>query len=284
MMKRLAPGIAFLILLFGSLQHLASATQAAVPAATPVPTPTPIPAVEILEMPRGAKIAETAHFEFYEADGYFPVDVGRFSLRAEAIYAELRAAVGGSLDEKIQLSFRPPDLSPCPVRGYAAGLQTVIYADNPVSSAYLFGVLSHEIVHVLHTQVFQLSPYTALNEGFAVWIARDYWNVWQQSLSLQTSIRRYLRTDVYIPLGQDLNLSQAYTGEDCLTVRDILYTEWGAFTGYLIEVYGFEKLQKLWRSGEPPALPNFTAVYGLTLRQLETDWLRSVRKTSEGVS
>jgi len=277
-MKRLAVG--FLILLLGTLHHLALATPAAAPAATPIPTPTPPPAVEILEMPRGAKIAETAHIEFYETDGYFPVDVGRFSIQAETIYEEMRAAVGGSLDQKIQLSFHPPDLSPCPVRGYAAGLQTVIFADHTASNAYLFGVLSHEIVHVLHMEVFQFSPYTALNEGFAVWIARDYWNAWHASPSLQASIRGYLAEHLYLPLGENLDFNLAYTGADCLVYRDILYTEWGAFTGYLIETYGFEKLQKLWRSGEPPAPPNFTAVYGQPFRQLETDWLRSVRKNN----
>jgi len=70
----------------------------------------------------------------------------------------------------------------------------------------------------------------------------------------------------------------------CITYRDILLTELASFIDYLIQTYGIEKLPALFNIQQPDIMnnqgivypPNYKAVYGFELNQLEQEWLRAL--------
>jgi hypothetical protein len=75
--------------------------------------------------------------------------------------------------------------------------------------------------------------------------------------------------------------------DDCLVLRDTIYTEWASFLDYLIQKYGWEKLPALFESPDYERRrreiimkpPDFQAVYGSSLNQLEAAWLEHLMKS-----
>jgi len=242
---------------------------------------TPIPPNE---RPGWRKLAETDHFEFYAENGYFPAAIEDLQEQAEAAFEQVSAQLGLTVTEKIVLSFKRPDGSECPVRGLATPSnppEIVIFADERTSPEQIFAVLSHESAHIIYLRNFPEASHGELSEGIATWAARESWGIWQGSASLEASVRDYIRDSTYLPLYENYDLQRAYNGANCLEYRDILYTEWASFVGYLIDQYGMEKFQELSTSAPPDETassitfkpPDYEAVYGYSLNQLEAAWL-----------
>lgn len=275
---------------------------------TPPPTPSPIPPTPtVLPLPtrivqkpegavppqpeeesgpRGEKIAETAHFEFYAEDGYFPVTVDEFKNQAENVYDDISARLNASTEKKIPVTFHRPSAEPCSPRGlvlYPPGL-ILIFADEQTSQEQILGVLAHEVGHILHLEGDFAGGTPALYEGLATWAASEYWNAWHGSPSLEASVMSYLAQDTFLPLYEnyeEVSQTSTLTSEACLARRDTLYTEWAAFIDYLIKQYGWEKLHTLFgmpifeERGNEIIIkpPDFQGVYGSSLNQLEAAWL-----------
>jgi hypothetical protein len=73
--------------------------------------------------------------------------------------------------------------------------------------------------------------------------------------------------------------------DDCQTLRDQLYTQCAAFTGYMLEDYGWAAFEELMASAAPeikddgevlvhPA--DYQGVYGVSLEELEREWLSAL--------
>jgi hypothetical protein len=280
------------------------------PSATPAPTiasrPTRTPLMEVIvSPPAGAvegmplfslpdeKVLETAHFAFYVDDDYRPVDIEDYAETAEVIYAEVSGNLGVESTEGIILSIHPPQDQSCPARGSAfnteLGPRIIIFADAQTEEAQIVGVLAHEVAHVLHLNGFDrpLAGDIALTEGLATWITRGYWTAWLGSESLDEMVRGYLADGSYVPLAEaDVfsvhPLVENQTVADCLPQRNLLYTQWAAFVGYLVDTYGWETFLDLMASAAPEVLEegvilpkptDYEGVYGKTLETLEADWL-----------
>lgn len=297
-------------------EEIEEVSEPTVPAATATPTvppPTVTRPAEIVvegpaEMPEvlptiplpGQKVLETEHFDFYVEDGYRPVDLDQFARTAEDIYAEVSAgmaATGAGSPNDVILAFQPPEERSCPARGMTLsaepGPQVIIFADEQTDEAQIQGVLAHEVVHVIHSAGFDrpLGGDRNLTEGLATWFSRDYWTAWHQTESLEEMVRAYLATGEYVPLAkadvlrvhpraQDANLT------DCLNQRDIIYTQWASFVGYLVDSYGWESFVELLASAisevndEGVISPNptdYEGVYGKTLDDLEAEWLAQIQ-------
>ncbi|HEX6383920.1 MAG TPA: M48 family metalloprotease [Anaerolineae bacterium] len=281
----------------------------ATPTAFPLPTqviegPTEIiitrEVTEVEEItPTREKIAETPHFVFYVEDGYLPVGVDELQEEAEVVfdYAKARLEVP-SPKEKTTVSFRRPSDEPCAARGWAFFAETpqiVIFSDEETSREQLLGVFAHEVGHVLHEHGFEggFSVHRGLNEGLANWAAAHYWNAGQDSPSFDASVRTYLEDSVYLPLYENYDLNDVYLdvekpAEDCLRRRDILYTEWASFLDFLLQSYGMEKLRELFATTPASEItetqriirpPDYPAVYGSALNQLEAAWLEDIRRS-----
>src|SRR5262245_35725901 len=67
----------------------------------------------------GTIVRETRHFRIYAEGGFIPVDLDWFQKEAERAYDYVSERIGVRSAPRFSLVFRPPDTSPCPVRGIA---------------------------------------------------------------------------------------------------------------------------------------------------------------------
>jgi hypothetical protein len=268
---------------------------------------TAVPSSDQSERPTQTLIAETAHYRFLVESGDFTADtIPNLAERAETVYTDVVARFSGFADVGLAkpLSEEPltviiarptaPVDAGCTVRGialYGDPPQIKVFADSTVSEAYFWGVLSHETAHMIHAEgLAGFSRHQPLTEGLATWNSASYWAAWMGADSLDDLVRGYLASGEYLPLYENYDLALAYNGPDCLHYRDILYSEWASFTGYLIDEYGFGRYGALMDSAPPeprrdddlgrvtvmrPA--DFEGIYGLALNQLEARWLARLR-------
>jgi len=246
-------------------------------------------------LPDHQLVAETEHFTFHtNGEGYLPVDLERWKVEAEVIYAYVAERVRAESDEKVAIGFLPPQQQDCPIRGLAARgdpPQVLIYADQNSPEDYLFGVLAHELGHAIPSEGYPggLPNDLALTEGLATWASGKYWDAYKQE-TLDELVLGYLEEGVYVPLNEAVSLPLVYpwqegAGKDCLARRDQIYAQWGAFLGYLIERYGWEKVHELFESAQTVTEDDrnvdfptdYPGVLGLALNQIEADWLASLR-------
>jgi hypothetical protein len=122
------------------------------------------------------------------------------------------------------------------------------------------------------------------------WIARDYWTAWHHTESLDEMVLGYLATGDYVPLTE-ADVFSAYPRmdasphEDCLVRRDLLYTQWASFVGYLVDTYGWQTFVTLMASAAPevtdegvvlPVPADYQGSYGIALEGLEEEWLAEI--------
>jgi hypothetical protein len=222
--------------------------------------------------------------------------------------------LGTGSTQKFDVAFRPPDDSPCPVRGLAIAFpdpQTIIFADEATSHTQILGVLAHELGHLLHAHGLQVGGDTYLSEGLATWAAGKYWEGWRGETPAE-SVQTYLAEGRYVPLHEYYRQEESVRpmdAENCLAERDRRYISWAAFLDFLLDRYGMEKLVELLDStrqleetptpaarptvlpplpGTPTIVeeqiiakrvmqpPDYQGVYGLALNQLEDAWQRQL--------
>jgi hypothetical protein len=248
-------------------------------------------------LPGHTQVAETEHFTFHtNGDGYLPVDLERWKVEAEVIYAYVAERVQAESDEKVAVGFLPPQQQECPIRGLAAQgdpPQVILYADENSPETYLFGVLAHELGHSIPSEGFPggLPNDLALTEGLATWASGKYWEAWKNVDSMDALVNQYIEQGVYLPLNEAVTMPQVYpwqdgAGKDCLERRDQIYAQWGGFVGYLIERYGWEKVHQLFESARTVVEndqnvnypTDYPAVLGLALNQIEAEWLNEIRQ------
>ena len=231
----------------------------------------------------------TKHFAFEVYTEPLPA-LTALTARADEVYRYVSDRLGVSYSGRIEVAVEARSDRPCPVRGtfvpdLGDGPGLVVYADERTGPAELLGILAHELGHFLHAAGFGEFPSSAgLNEGLASWAAGRYWLRWHRTPSLAASVRAYRARGTYLRLENKFEFGVYRGSATCLERRDRLYTEWAAFTDFLIATYGVQKFKVLLasadinvnlesgkRSGTPP---DYKAVYGQTLGQLEAAWLR----------
>ena len=250
-------------------------------------------------LPRHELLAETDHFIFYAQDGYFPVDLQRWKVLAEEIYAYVSERLGAESPVKISVAFLPAQKETCPIRGLASSDDPpviLLFADPDVSETYLLGVLSHEVGHAIPAQGFQdgLPNDISLTEGLASWASGKYWNAWMGAPGIHHLIRKYIDSGKYLPLAENADLPGIYpwqegAGKDCLARRDQIYSQWASFIDFLLQRYGWERLHQLFESGsveekdgQKIKIPSdYHGVLGKSLEQLELEWLEFVMQETE---
>ena len=251
-------------------------------------------AQERSELPSTA--GESRHFEFV---GFTSGDSRASGIPFDEIYEVVVGRLGVSLDEKVMVAFDTPNTGPCLSRGWTmvppddSPPLIVIFADESTNAKQIIGALAHELGHVLQHDAIEggRSIQSIFNEGFATWAAGPYWLDWQNATSFQSTVASYITAGTYLPLHENDGfldtLSEdavAKFGQDCLKRRDAIYTEWAAFIEYLVEEHGRPKLYSLFQTAplvsddeaSPFLRPNFRAVYGRSLEQLEAAWLEKV--------
>lgn len=230
--------------------------------------------------------AEQEYFDLYTIDDYLPIDMGWWEQATKPVYEYASQRLDSTLREKAIVIVAPPEAGNCPARGRTFREQPliVIFADERTSKEQILGVLAHELGHLLSFEKYKHLTDLALTEGIATWAAGEYWERWQ-GYDFDSGVQSFLTRGTYLPLSQNYQLEKAYQdSSNCLTQRDILYTEFAAFIEYLMERDGPEKLSRLF---DVPPLetidhtniiypPDYKGVYGLELNQLEQEWLKTL--------
>lgn len=225
-------------------------------------------------------VLETEHFTFNLEAIRLPVSIFELEEQAEIIYNYVSTRFGVSIDRKITVFFEPPRNKPCDSRAIAivgedSDSAIVFHVPEDMSSAYLFGILAHEVGHVINWAIEPTLRARGMTEGIASWAAGEYWLALFGHSSLDEAVRSYLAVSQYIPL-QELDTYmivpefEEHYLEDCIQRRDILYTEWASFIAYLISIEGLEKLFAYLKGR------SLESVYLRSLADLETAWLSAL--------
>lgn len=252
----------------------AEGTFIASPQASTVEAFTPTPRI---------KAAESQHFVFFvdESNVDFIIQVDKI----EQVYAYVTQRTGSPIRGKVDVTFRQPQVQPCPIRGIAVwpDLQIAIYADESAGQDCILAVIACEIGHLIQFQSFDGGPTDPiLLEGWATWVAGSYWIEWQRMPSFDEGVRSYLRDKRFVSISRFDISTLIYKSEECLERRDIVYTEYASFLNYLIERYGINALNSLITANIPTSPPSegadpradYQTVYGKTLQELENDWIK----------
>ncbi|MCH8309374.1 MAG: hypothetical protein IIB17_02610 [Chloroflexi bacterium] len=180
-------------------------------------------------------------------------------------------------------------------------------ADQQTGSAQIYAVAAHELGHLVAKGRFgsKLAD-GVISEGVATWAAEDPWLAWLGFNSFDSAVRTIVSDGAYIPFSEAFESEiSGLSVDECWESRNIQYTEWASFVGYLIEEYGMDTLARLWDTGKeprqtsvrirgtgsgPPAIApllsstpssedmippklDYQGVYGKSLEELELEWL-----------
>ncbi len=260
------------------------------------------------------EVLSTDNVKFYLAPGSLSESKLReYAPHVEADLTEIAEKVGIDLSSafpgELIITFVSPrsgrvgpmELGPgqCPVRGLAitgrvsGPLQAWVVADDETPADQVIAVAAHEIAHHVGWARFGGIGDSLLAEGLATWLAQESWLKWHGWHSLDEAVRGFRSAGTYILFAQRGESQGRVSDAECLARRDTLYTEYASFVGFLIDKYGLDRFEELAdtiltvtitvRPAPPtptpahalrPPMPDYQAVYGRSLEELEQDWLR----------
>lgn len=211
---------------------------------------------------------ETAHYVFQFEDGS-PAerDIRRIAAIQEGCWRHICQALKTEPDFKIHymLCVTPEqvgrlygDNEPC--NGFAAPPDTVYAVYNDRVQCIGFHEDAHLISYCIHRPD---SP--AVREGLAMYFDRVWWGIDNLSWAVYM-----LKTGRYLPVDRLLDRETFFSYSDAVT-----YPIMGAFTQWLIAVWGMESYLAFYRADDPRA--GMERVYGKTPADMDrefTDYLR----------
>lgn len=239
------------------------------------------------------RVASTEHFTFsFSMDSYYLVlQLDTLVQEAERVFDHVTQRIPATGEKRISVVFKKRSTSPCPFRGTAdaSNSQVQVFVHPNISLDEVFGILAHEIGHLLTLQTWGRAPGDrGLTEGTASWAAGAYFSAWRGSSSLEEAVRAIQRDGSYLPLHHINTAALMYEAKEsgrCLEWRDVLYTEWASFIGYLIQQYGWDKFNQIVAYSSRPYLQSggrrrarfyFEDVYNKSFEDAETEWLNWV--------
>lgn len=264
------------------------------------------------------EVLRTDHVKFYLApDSLSKAKLVAYASPIEAELTEIAERLGidpsSAFPGELIMTFVSPrservgpmELGPgqCPVRGLAitgrvsGPLQAWVVAEDKTASDQVIAVAAHEIAHHFGWARFGGIGDSLLGEGLATWLARESWLRWHGWDSLDEAVRGFRSAGTYVPFAQRDEVQGPVSDEACLARRDTLYTEYASFVGFLIDGYGLVRFEELAetiatvaitvRPGPPTPtpsralrapMPDYQAVYGRSLEELEQEWLRQLTR------
>ena len=211
--------------------------------------PTPVPPVDYPDLPdvsERAPLSSTDRFDVHaaEPDDALLLDLAaRWAPELDELYAAGAARVGGVPgDTRIDVVFTRRYAARCPARGLAAPLAAepyiAVYVDERTSDEQIRAVLAHEMGHHLTITDGYVGD-GVLTEGLANWVAEEHMLRWLGIAGWDDAVRDYIATGEYVSVVDETALSPS-ADEDCIELRDRVYTIRTAFVAWLIERYGLE--------------------------------------------
>lgn len=145
--------------------------------------------------------------------------------------------------------------------GAAQGHDLVFFVYNPEIRPQF----KHEIFHLISFEMWGPTKYRLLDEGGATFTD----NFCFYDNPMYTINAYYVREKKLFPLDQLVNAFD----EQAKKSDVIAYIESAGIFKYLYEKYGPDKMKQLWVQG----FEALETIYGLSLRQLEKDWLEFIK-------
>ena len=221
-------------------------------------------------------------------------DVHRHASKMQEALERVSDRLGVEIPEIVKVNFRPPmTVVPnggCPARGYFMLDTNIIsvLASPETGDSQIYGAAAHEFGHVVSTTLFGgFPPDSILAEGMATWLGAEAWLEWHAFGSLDDAVQAFVEEEIYIPLSRSHVLDAPGMSEaECWKRRDVRYTQWAGFVGFLIDTYGMDAIERLWTSRDASSSDpekiygHYEVVLGRTLEDLESQWLQSLGTSS----
>jgi len=248
-------------------------TQLVRAAEAALPTRMPFPAHIAGAGPalRGTLVAQTERLDLYIGKQTFSLDqISVLAPLLEQLLRDDEARFGTTLQHRVSIGFYRAALAP------QRGVRGMAYTDEQRAELYYrpfedperaATIAAHELGHHLEAQRYgegdQRAADTILHEGLATWIAADRWLPMCGATSWKARARQ-LR-DAGVPLRL---LTAERSG------ADNAYELWASFVDFVIERYGWERFDTLYRSGRgrAPGSSDYQAVLGKSVDELADDW------------
>ncbi len=229
--------------------------------------------------PREAVLAATtAHFDVFVPRGS-PLEAlaAGVAATAEAVLPTVEARMETRLADRVRVSLIPAEQAPQPCEPRGAAIpsrrRVVLFAGPAtLEPRAMAAFLAHELGHQLTLDRWgALGDDRRLSEGVATWAAEPYWLVWRGWPSLAAGVRDLHAADAFGPLAE--------TREGCyLTAeRDVYYSAWASFVGFLGDRYGWDAFGAALQ--HPPVaddLADYVAAFGRPLPDLLAEWERAL--------
>jgi hypothetical protein len=220
---------------------------------------------------RGTRIAQTARLDVYVGLRTFtPEEVAALAPRIEEQLRASEARFGTTLEERISLAFYRPSLAPeRGTRGiaYTADRRAEVFYRPGESLDSALAVAVHELAHHMqyarYGEDVQRRADIIMLEGQATWITGDVWLARKGARDWRERARQIRNSGV--PLR--LLLSPRFGADN-------RYELWASFVDFLIERYGMETVDALYRSGtsREPGSSDYLGITGNTLDELADAW------------
>jgi hypothetical protein len=232
----------------------------------------------------GTLITQTAHLDLYGVEGgLLTTTVLELAPQFEEAIGRVGLRLGAQLGGRVAISFEPPQIGPCALRGLTRSHERMIqlYYGPDTSRQIILPIVAHELAHELQHDYYGWDAHrrsdTILLEGQATWASSDYARGADDRPTWAGEAERALAEGRLLPLATDLE-------RDCRrTTRNAAYTGWASFVDFLIVTYGRERFDALYRSGRgrAPGSADYVGVYGKHLDTLDQEWRAWLGKGSK---
>jgi hypothetical protein len=195
-------------------------------------------------------------------------DIDLIRAEADAAFAHVAEVLGVTQEHRVVFTLVSRLLGH---GGFASGEISLSYLDRNPAVTTLHSVFTHEGTHILDRRLSQRRP-VMLTEGLAVYVAGGHF----KPEALLPRAAAVLALDRYIPLRDLAN--GFYPAQ-----HEIGYLEAGAFIEYLVARDGWDRFRAMYGGflsapTEAEMLDaGLRASYGLTLDEMEAEWLAYLR-------
>jgi hypothetical protein len=225
---------------------------------------------------RGELVAQTERLDLYVGLRTFaPEQIAAAAPQIEMLLRESERRFGTTLDSRVSLAFYRPALAPDKdTRGiaYTEHGRAEIYYRPYERLDRAVAVATHELAHHLQAQRYgadvQKRADIIMLEGVATWVTGDVWLAEYGASSWRERARQISAAGVPLRLLK----IQRYGSDNA-------YELWASFVEFLVERYGWEKVDALYRSGRSRegGSSDYEGVLGKPLEVLADEWRAWVR-------
>ena len=219
----------------------------------------------------------SGHLLIHYQPGTHPASIiNELGQRIDQIFTDLQTRMGGTLPRQVDV--------------YLGG---TLFGSNPalqgltqshefrsfvlVNGAFHRGerdyIIGHELTHVAATHILGPASSTMIHEGLATYLPQRYLTEDAGYLPIEQICAAAYRTNAFRSAGQ-LRLygygPDAFGGH----IRSFFnYNLSGCFVGYLLEVYGMERLDQVYDTGD------YSGVYAMSFSELDSAWQARLEAT-----